>query len=232
MADPTSTRVPTEVAYEQLHAQIVSGKLAANQRLVEADLVAELGVSRGTIRSVLARLEHEGLTVREYNHGARVRMVSADEAVEILQVRSALEALAARYAATHATEDDIERCREIRAAMVLRIGDGDLLGYSDQNSQLHRHVIVTSRHSVIRRLIDGLNAQMVRFQYRTILVPGRPQQSLAEHTAVIDAIANHDAEAAEQAMRNHLSQVALTLRAIVKDPHQQSSVMAMTRRGG
>jgi DNA-binding GntR family transcriptional regulator len=232
MTDHALAPVPTEVAYEQLRAQIASGKLAANQRLVEADLVAELGVSRGTIRSVLARLEHEGLTTREYNHGARVRLVSADEAIEILQVRSALEALGARYAATHATESDIADLRAIRVAMVARIDDGDLLGYSDQNSRLHRLVIVTSRHSVIRRLIDGLNAQMVRFQYRTILVPGRPQRSLAEHTAVIEAIAAHDADAAEQAMRRHLSHVACTLREIVKDPKQQTSVIEMARRGG
>lgn len=232
MARRASAPVPTEVAYERLRSQIISGRLTANQRLVEADLVAELGVSRGTIRSVLARLEYEGLTVREFNHGARVRMVSADEAVEILQVRSALEALGARFAAIHATDDEIARLREIRTAMVARIEDGDLLGYSAQNSQLHRLVITASRHSVIHRLIDGLNAQMVRFQYRTILVPGRPQCSLAEHTAVIEAIAAHDAESAEAAMRHHLSQVACTLRTIINDPQQQASVVELTRRGG
>src|SRR5699024_12590595 len=84
---------------------IVAGRLTANQRLIEADLVSELGVSRATIRAALARLEHEGLVVREYNHGARVRMVTAEEAVEILQVRSALEALAARHAALNRSEE-------------------------------------------------------------------------------------------------------------------------------
>lgn len=232
MSERASARVPTEVAYERLRAQIVTGRLTANQRLVEADLVAELGVSRATIRSVLARLEYEGLTVREYNHGARVRMVSADEAVEILQVRSALEGLGARLAAVHADDEDIAKLRAIRVGMLQRIEEGDLLGYSDQNSRLHKLVIVTSRHTVIRRLIDGLNAQMVRFQYRTILVPGRPQESLAEHTGVIEAIAAHDADAAEAAMRHHLSQVTCTLRSITNDPQQQASVMQMTRRGG
>lgn len=231
MADRHAAPVPTEVAYERLRGEIVAGRLTANQRLVEADLAAEVGVSRGTIRSVLARLEHEGLVVREYNHGARVRMVTAAEAVEILQARSALEALGARHAALNATRDDIAELQAIRAKMPALIDQGDLLGYSDQNSLLHRCVAQASRHKVTQRLIVGLNAQMVRFQYRTILVPGRPQHSLAEHTAVVEAISNHDADAAENAMRYHLSQVACTLRAITGDPQHQGRVVSAAGQG-
>lgn len=229
MVDRERAVVPTEAAYEQLRRHIVTGSLTANQRLIEADLVVELGVSRGTIRSVLARLEHEGLVVREYNHGARVRMVTAEEAVEILQVRSALEALCARHSAKHATEEDVAALRSIRAKMPTLIDQGDLLGYSDQNSRLHRRIILSSQHVVAQRLIEGLNAQMVRYQYRTILVPGRPAQSLAEHTAVVDAISNHDADGAETAMRVHLSHVACTLRSITEGQQHRPSVVQMTQ---
>lgn len=214
---------PTDIAYERLRAAIVTGKLTANEHLVEADLVAELGVGRGTIRSVLTRLEHEGLVVREYNHGARVRMVSAEEAVEILQARSALEALGARFAAVNASDDELRELSAIVARMPQFIADGDLLGYSAQNSKLHGHIVRVSQHAVTQRLIHGLNAQMVRFQYRTILVPGRPAKSLREHTAVADAIIARDGDGAEAAMRFHLSQVASTLREIAKDPNRSAT---------
>lgn len=201
-----------ENAYQQLRNDIVSGRLTANQRLVEADLTESLGVSRATIRAALAKLDHDGLIVREYNHGARVRMVTEDEAVEIVQARSALEALAAHHAALNATDEDIADLKAIRAEMPKLIAQGDLLGYSECNSRLHARIIVASRHAIAQRLITDLKAQMVRFQYRTILAPGRSDNSFAEHLAIADAIAAGDPRAAERAMRRHIANVTAALR--------------------
>lgn len=199
-------------AYKRLRERIVQGELMPNERLVEVDLAASLGVGRAAVRTFLARLEQEGLVVREPNRGARVRMVTEAEALEITQVRAALEALTAREAALHATDDDIASMRATLAHMTDLMQAGDLLAYSDGNARLHAKIIETSRHRTAAPLIAGLKAQMVRFQYRTVLVPGRTADSLAEHTAIVDAIAAHDAEAAEAAMRHHLSHVASTLR--------------------
>jgi DNA-binding GntR family transcriptional regulator len=60
--------------------------------------------------------------------------------------------------------------------------------------------------------VASLNSQLVRFQYRTILVPGRPERSFAEHSAIVDAVAAGDEDAAEAAMRGHLGHVAAALR--------------------
>lgn len=198
--------------YTWLRDQIVQGELMPNERLVEVDLTSSLGVGRATVRTFLARLEQEGLVVREPNRGARVRMVSEAEALEIIQARAALEVLTVREAARQATYDEIADMREILAYMADRIQAGDLLAYSDGNARLHAKIIAISRHHTAARLIAGLKAQIVRFQYRTVLVPGRSAQSLAEHTAIVDAIARHDSDAAEAAMRRHLSRVATTLR--------------------
>lgn len=199
-------------AYTSLRDQIVQGKLMPNERLVEVDLTASLGVGRAAVRTFLARLEQEGLVVREPNRGARVRMVTEAEALEITQARAALEVLAAHEATVHATDDDIAAMRETLAHMADRMHAGDLIAYSEGNASLHAKIIATSRHHTAARLIAGLKAQMVRFQYRTVLVPGRSIQSLAEHTAIIDAIATRDPAAAGAAMRLHLSHVADTLR--------------------
>src|SRR3954470_24663653 len=91
-------------AYGVLHAQIVSGELSPGERLVEEELAEQLGASRGAIRTALLRLEHDRLVLRERNRGARVRRVTADEAVEILEARAALESLAAGYAALRRTD--------------------------------------------------------------------------------------------------------------------------------
>jgi DNA-binding GntR family transcriptional regulator len=205
-------RLPTDDGYLRLREAIVRGKLAPNQRLVEAEMSSEFGMPRAAVRTALVRLEHEGLVEREPHRGARVRLVSEAEAVEILEARAALESLAVRYAALNATAENVEELRGMLAEMRRLLDSGDLMAVSDVNARLHRRILELSGHTTAMRLCSLLKSQIVRFQFRTILVPGRPEQSFGEHTAVVDAIEAHDADAAERTMRLHLSHVADALR--------------------
>jgi 4-hydroxy-4-methyl-2-oxoglutarate aldolase len=213
-----------EEGYEQLREAIVSGRLQPNERLIEAELSRELGVGRAVVRAALARLEQEGLVERERNRGARVRMISEREAVEILEARTVLEGLAARYAAERADAEAIRSLRSILAEMHSRLEAGDLLGASDQNARLHERMREAADHPTSARLISGLRSQLVRFQYRTILVPGRSDRSYSEHEAIVEAIAAHDPDAAETAMRTHLSHVAEALHAATQEPGSAGQV--------
>lgn len=140
-----------------------------------------------------------------------MRLVDEREAAEIVETRAVLEGLAARHAAAKATPGDIDRLREILASMRALLDAGDLIGASDEQAVLHRTIVELSGHATARRLIGGLRSQIVRYQYRPILVPGRPERSFAEHRAIVDAIAAGDPDAAEGAMRHHLANVAGTL---------------------
>jgi DNA-binding GntR family transcriptional regulator len=198
--------------YATLRRAIVSGELQPNQRLVEAELGAAYGLGRAAIRTAFVRLEQDGLVSREPHRGARVRLVSDEEAIEIVEARAALEGVAVRQAAGRASEDEIAELRTILATMRGLLDAGDLIAVSDANARLHRRLLEISGHGTAQRLCSLLHSQIVRFQYRTILVPGRPERSFAEHTAVVDAIAARDPEAAETALRTHLDHVAEALR--------------------
>lgn len=198
--------------YHYLRRAIVSGELLPGERLLEQELSARLGIGRAAVRTALIRLEHDGLVVREPNRGATVRRVSEREAVEILEARAALEGLAARHAAINADEDAIEDLRAILAEMLRKREESDFMGVSNANARLHGRILELSNHATARRLSQTLTSQLVRFQYRTVLLPGRAQRSYAEHTEIVEAIAAHDAEGAEAAMRSHLSRVAAALR--------------------
>jgi DNA-binding GntR family transcriptional regulator len=212
--------------YERLHADIVQGRVMPNERLIESDLIDSLGVSRAAVRIILAQLENEGLVVREPNRGARVRMVSEAEAIEITQTRAALESLVAQGAALRATDEDIAVMRGLLAEMRGYLESGDLLTYSETNSRLHARVTAISQNQTAARLIAELQAQLVRFQYRTVLVVGRAKNSIAEHTEIVEAIAAHDPERAGTAMRVHLSHVADTLKDTTGARSQHSSPVA------
>ena len=206
---PEADRVRPE---DRLREAIVTGRFQPSERLVEADLTRVLGVGRSAVRTALARLEHEGLIEHERHRGARVRLVEAREAVEILEARAVLEGLAARHAALRATPADVEDLRRILGGMRRRLDSGDLLGASDENAVLHRRLLEISGHSTAARLIATLKSQLVRFQYRTIMLPGRSEHSFGEHQAIVEAVAAGDPDAAQAAMRTHLSHVAEALR--------------------
>ena len=204
---------PRELSPEdRLREAIVTGRIQPSERLIEVEVARELGVGRSAVRTALARLEHEGLVEHERHRGARVRLVGAQEAVEILETRAVLEGLAARHAAVNATAEDVRHLTAVLDEMRRRLDAGDLLGASDQNAVLHGRILEISRHTTAARLIATLKSQLVRFQYRTIMLPGRSEHSFGEHRAIIGAIAAGDSDAAEQAMRVHLSHVAEALR--------------------
>jgi DNA-binding GntR family transcriptional regulator len=197
--------------FEKLRSAIVRGEIAPNSRLVESDLSSFFEMSRGAVRNALIRLEQEGLVVREPHRGARVRQVSDREAIEILQARAVLEGLAVRMTAERIDEAGAERLWERLALHRELLDSGDLLGASDANAELHAALLELSGHSTARHLIRGLSAQMVRYQYRTILIPGRPAASQAEHAAIVEAVVARLPEKAEEAMRRHLFNVAEAL---------------------
>lgn len=213
MAQPGRRRLSTD-AYRALHDAIVAGQLQPNQRLVEADLVEALGVGRAAIRTALVRLEQEHLVERERNRGARVRMVSLQRAIEILQAREVLEGLTASRAAEHITPKDATALRGDLAVQRKHLDRGDLLAASDANAAFHRRIVTIARHETAERLISSLHAQMVRFQYRTILAPGRSERSYGEHLAIADAITDGNARAAERAMRRHIANVTAALQSL------------------
>lgn len=198
-------------AYAALHRDIVSGELSPGERLVEEELAERLGESRGAVRSALLRLQHEGLVVRERNRGARVRRVTLEEAIEILEARAALESLAAGYAALRRTDAEARELEGLVADMERLHAAGELLSMSERNAVMHRRILEISGHDVARDICSRLHSQLVRFQFRTILAPGRSPRSLTEHQAIVAAIAGGDRRAAERTMRKHLDNVARAL---------------------
>lgn len=196
---------------DAIRAAIADGEFVPNQRLVEADLSERFGASRTNVRTALVQLASEGLVERVQNRGARVRAVSLAEAVEITEVRMALEGLCAAKAAERLTDADRDHLREIGAAMRAAVASGDLLGYSELNRRLHGLVLELSGQATAGGILDRLRGQNVRHQFQLAMHPGRPAISLPQHLEIIEALCASDAERAEAAMRGHIRSVIATL---------------------
>ncbi len=198
----------------QIRDAILSGEFAPNQRLIEADLTERYEASRAAARLALVNLANEGLVERLPNRGARVRSISLDEAIEIVEVRIGVEALCARKAAEHLSEEDAEDLRELRRQIAASVERQDLLAFSELIRDFDRRVRELSGHVTATRVLERLHAQSARHQFRLAFAPGRASTSLTQHLAILDAILARDPEEADRATRLHLGDVIRLLRAL------------------
>lgn len=203
-----------DIVTELLRAAIIAGDFVPNQRMVESDLGQQFNASRSAVRAALQDLANQGLIERIQNRGARVRAISLEEAIEITEVRAAVEGLCAAKAAELITDADIVSLHSIRSAMIASVDAGDVFAYSQANQQLHSKVRELSRQKSAQDILERLRGQLVRHQFKLALHPGRISVSLPEHLAIIDAVCAGNPVDAESAMRAHLRSVVGALRSV------------------
>jgi DNA-binding GntR family transcriptional regulator len=211
-----------DAAERTLRAAISGGELSPGHRLVEAELAERIGVNRSSVRQALDALIAEGLVERIPNRGARVRVVPTDEAVAITECRMSLEGLLARKAAERITDDEAGRLCAHQRAMADAVEAGDPVRYARLIGQLYGLVHDAARHPVATGLVERLQAQLVRHQFRLSLRPGRPRVSLQELTALVGAIADRDPDRAEAAVVAHFRSVIAAL----TEPSQETGGLA------
>lgn len=190
---------------------IGTGRFQPQERLVEESLARTFETNRAVVRGALALLEQERLIVRERNRGARVRAISATEATQILEVRAVLEGLIARQAALRIDGPGVAELREKLARMRALTEAGDLRAYLQCNADFHAAIARIAAHDAASNLLDVLQSQSRRFQFRSVVYHDRLASSLEEHERIVDALERHDAEGAEAALRAHVQNVADTV---------------------
>lgn len=201
-----------ERPYQRIRAAIASGTLMPNERLVEADMAKRLGVPRAAVRTAIVRLAQDQLVERLPNRGARVRKISEREALELLEVRTVLECLAASHAAKNATDGDIRTLHGHIADMERALNRTEM-EYTATNARLHGEIVRISGHTTAARLLEGIRARNAFFNFRTVLNPESPRTRLKQHREIVDAIACRDPDGAAAAMHEHLHDVAIRMRA-------------------
>jgi DNA-binding GntR family transcriptional regulator len=206
-AGDAAARGQLEHAYQRLKDAIMNGVYRPNQRLIEAEVTQALGVSRTTLRAALIRLHEEGLVEIEVNRGARVRAFSLDEAVQILLVREVLEGLAAVLAIQKVTAEDIAALRGVVEEMKDALAADDVMRYAGLNHRFHKIILDAADHEIVSRFLGALQYPLIRYQFGSILVPGRRDASLSEHQAILAALEARDPATLERVARLHVANV-------------------------
>lgn len=190
-----------ESVYNAILDMIVNRTLQPGQHLVENELAVLLGVSRQPVREALQWLKNDGWVDLRPGQGAFVHTPTAAEADQLLAVRRLLETESARLAAQQATEAGVARLRELCRRGRAAHESEDIAAVVELNAELHSAVTRLSGNDVLVELAAQVDRR-VRWYY-TPVARDRGELSWLEHAALIDAIAEGDADRAADVMRAH-----------------------------
>jgi len=211
-ADSGPAARPVPDPYEQLKEAIYLGDLKPGQHLVETALAQSFQVSRTPIREALTRLEQDGLVVRT-GTGLTVRERSPGEILDIYEVRILLEGAAGRTAAERRTNNDIFELRKAHRRYVAA-SEKDERARAEANRVFHKAVWNAAHQPALADLLRRIELQLGRFPITTLSHPGRWEQSLEQHEALVAAIEARDGDQAATIATRHFADardVRLTL---------------------
>ncbi len=197
----------SQAAYDWIKLRIARREYSPGYRLVLGSLAADLGMSVVPVREALRQLEAEGLVTFERNIGARVTMVDESQYRYSMQALAILEGSATGLAAPALTPADIARARELNRRMAESFDHFDPVAFTELNHEFHAALYAPCPN---RRLVELVNAEWARLgtlRSSTFdFVPGRAQESVAEHDEILRLIeTGAPAAEVESAARRHRS---------------------------
>lgn len=200
-----------EQVLELLRNDIVELRLRPGHRLIERELIEQIGVSRTTIREVLRQLAAEGLVTTIPQKGAIVAAPSRQDAEDLYEVRGALEALAARRFAERATAEQVTALRRSFTAFErLTNQRADIAELLRAKNAFYDVLLEGSRNAPIHAILGGLRARIAMLRTTSLSEPGRPESALAEIRELVEAIEERDSDRAAAAAAHHVRQAART----------------------
>ena len=189
-------------AYEGLLAAISEGRLRPGERVREAALAEQLGISRTPIREALQRLTRDGLVQLDARNGSRIAELSLRAIQELYDLREILEGSTARLAALGATANDVQRLNAILDQEAARLDDPPAL--AKLNKLYHQTLCEAANNRYLTSAVANFSTTLLLLGPTTLAANKRAGESHAEHCAVVEAVAAGDAARAEALMRAHI----------------------------
>lgn len=194
----------TSVVATELERMILDGELAPGAKLPEVALAARLGVSRGPLREAFRLLEEAGLVRTEKNRGVFVRDVPVDEAIEIFDMRAAMEELVGRRLAEKITPAALKELRGVVEQMEQAVRAKDVDHYHRLNLQFHDRLVELAGNAKLTSIYRKLIKELSLFRRMNLGDGKLLPLSASEHRHIVKAIASGDAEAAGRALFDHV----------------------------
>lgn len=190
--------------YATLRGEIQSGRLPQGTRLVELDLAKNLQVSRTPVREALRRLQAEGLVELLPGRGLVVSELTTEAILDLYVVRIALEGTAAGLAARLMTPLELERLRKTQQELEQAVAAPNPKVLATLNTRFHQQICAAAKNRYLLEFTQRIYDWLRRFKETTLTYPGRAQEMVVEHRALLAALEARDEALAETRGREHM----------------------------
>jgi DNA-binding GntR family transcriptional regulator len=194
-----------------LRQAIMDFQLKPGQRLVERELIEQLGVSRTTIREALRELASEGLVTVVPQRGAMVTAPSLEEAIDLYEVRAALESLVVQHFVERADDAEVASLvATVENLATVTSKTEDVKKLMAAKDQFYVVLIAGAKSAALQQLLEGIQARVQMLRATSLSEAGRSFEVVAELRAIVAAIEKRDAPLASQLTAEHIRTASIT----------------------
>jgi len=203
--DPDPSASASDVVFNGIVAALEAQQLVPGQRLVEADLASQFGVGRNSVREALQRLAAEGVVELFRHKGAAIRSLSLKDTLDVLDVAERMTGLLARAAARGVRAPGQAGALAAALKELARADKADdPRAFGAARRQFYRALLVLAGSNELRRLFPAIQMPIVYAQHRLV---GLQKLRLRDYRAIVAAVADGEADAADAAGMAHVRNV-------------------------
>ena len=206
-----------DVVFHTLREAILKGELKPGERLMELQLAAKLGVSRTPIREAIRMLEQEGLAVTIPRKGAEVAKMTEKDMEDVLQIRDALDELAATISCVQISGEELSHLRETMYEFEKSTKTGDVKRIAEADVQFHDIIYKATGNPKLVILLNNLREQMYRYRVEYLKDEKNYPMLVKEHCEIVEGLSNKDKEKLTAAMHKHVENQAMAVKAIIRE---------------
>ena len=203
--------------YGAVRAAIVQLGFWPGDPLSEAEIARQLGVSRQPVREAFIKLGEAGLVEIRPQRGTFVRLISLREVETARFLREAIEVAIVRKAAETPFDTDIAAMKHLVEEQRVLLGVGDNVAFLRSDEMFHQAIAASANCEDAWRVLEGLKAQMDRVRYLSLPDATPIQVIIGQHESIIAGIAAHSPGQAERAMREHLTEILISLPQLARE---------------
>ena len=210
-----------DVVFNTLREAILKGELQPGERLMELQLASKLGVSRTPIREAIRMLEQEGLAVTMPRKGAEVARMTLKDMEDVLEVREALDELAARIACAKINDEQLENLKSIRDEFKKSLDSGDVKKIAEEDVRFHDAIYEATDNAKLIALTNNIREQMYRHRVEYLKDQNNYPILIAEHDAIVNALEQRDKEMVTAEMHTHVVNQAVAVKAVIQKQDEE-----------
>lgn len=206
-----------DVVFNTLREAILKGELKPGERLMELQLAAKLGVSRTPIREAIRMLEQEGLAVTIPRKGAEVAKMTEKDMEDVLQIRDALDELAASIACELISKEELEKLRRTMHEFEEYAKTGDVKKIAEADVKFHDIIYHATENPKLVNMLNNLREQMYRYRVEYLKDEKNYPTLVKEHSEIVEGLTTKNKQKVTAAMHRHVANQANAVKEIIRE---------------